>query len=727
VSKIRPHRSLLFLLLAPATAAALTQVEARHRPSLEALPISETLVVDGALDETAWARAAVGKGFIQREPFDGRPATEDTEVRIVYTPSTLYVGIVAHDSQPGAVIAREMGRDSPLFRDDSVAVLLDTFLDRRNGYFFETNANGAKTDALVTDEGRDVNFEWDGVWTVAARRTPDGWQVEIAIPFSTLRYDPALDTWGLQVLRRIRRNNEETYWAPLPREAGLMRLSMAGDLRGLGGLEPTRQVDVKPFVVGSRDSAGEDQGTDTDIGLDVKWGVARNLALDVTINTDFAEVEVDELQVNLTRFPLFFPEKREFFLENAGIFEFGPSGSGGGPPLLKVFFSRRIGLEEDQEIPVVGGLRFTGRAGGWNLGALGVRTEAAHDLPDIGDVGETNFGVIRLKRNLGERSSVGLIATHRDERGAERNLVYGVDADFKPTDRVRLNGFIGRSDDPALDGNPWALGLGTSYEGRSLELELDYLEIGEDFDPEVGFLLRENIRRYRPAIEYEPRIERWGIRNLAFEASAEYVNRLSDGAMETRNLELGLFGLRTFQNDGFVLNVGLVDEQLFEDFEIADGVVLPPGRYEADPRWGLFAFTGDHRLVSLHVGLADGGFYDGDRLGIFSMVRLRPSRHFRGEASWSYNDVVLPAGAFTTNVYRLRLDAAFTPEHLLGALLQYDDAGELVGANLRYNWIYRPGADLFVVYNESWDAPSLGALTTSDRRFIVKFTYLFQR
>lgn len=724
---IRLLRSLLSLLLVPAAATALTQVEARQRPALEALAVSESVAVDGVLDEAVWARADVGSGFVQREPFDGQPASEDTEVRVVYTPSTLYIGIVALDSRPDAIIAREMGRDSPLFRDDSVAILLDTFRDRRNGYFFETNANGAKTDALITDEGRDVNFEWDGVWTVAARRSPDGWQVEIAIPFSTLRYDPALDTWGLQVLRRIRRNSEETYWAPIPREAGLMRLSMAGDVRGLGGLEPTRQVDVKPFVVGSRDSAGEDQGTDTDVGLDVKWGVARNLALDVTINTDFAEVEVDEVRVNLTRFPLFFPEKREFFLENAGIFEFGPPGSDDEEPLLEVFFSRRIGLEEDQEIPVVGGLRLTGRVGGWNLGALGVRTAAVQTLPDIGDVGETNFGVVRLKRNLGERSSVGLIATHRDERGAERNLVYGVDADFKPTDRVHLNGFIGRSDDPDLEGDDWALGLGTSYEGRTLEAQFDYLEIAEDFNPEMGFLLREDIRRYRPRIEYEPRIERWGIRNLAFEASAEYVSRLSDGSMETRDLNLTFFALRTFENDGFALNVELDTERLFEDFEISDGVVLPPGLYEADPLWTAFAFTGEHRKVSTELGVSAGGFYDGEGFLVFSLLRLRPSRYFRSEASWSHNDVDLPAGSFVTNVYRLRFDASFTPKHLLGTLLQYSDAGELAGVNLRYNWIYRPGADLFVVYNQSWDAPSLGTLTTSDRQVIVKFTYLFQR
>jgi Domain of unknown function (DUF5916)/Carbohydrate family 9 binding domain-like len=320
-----------------------------ERPRVAALAIAEPIRVDGVLDDAAWQQAEVAGNFIQREPAAGQPAAEPTEIRVAYTHSTLYVAIRAMAADPRDIVGEEMLRDGQLFRDDSVVVLLDTFNDDRNAYFFETNSNGARTDALVTDEGRDFNVQWDGVWEVVAQRNNEGWAAEIAIPFTTLRFDPRAETWGLQVRRLIRHRSQEVYWAPLPREVDLFRISLAGDLTGIRGLEPGLNLRLKPFgVATSADTAdpiGPVADTDEDdlkAGLDLKWGLSRTLTLDLTYNTDFAESEVDDQQINLTRFSLFFPEKREFFLENAGIFEFGFNSP--GTPLLKPFFSRRLGI-----------------------------------------------------------------------------------------------------------------------------------------------------------------------------------------------------------------------------------------------------------------------------------------------------------------------------------------------------------------------------------------------
>ncbi|HEX9944247.1 MAG TPA: DUF5916 domain-containing protein, partial [Thermoanaerobaculia bacterium] len=395
------------------------------RPSLAAMSISEPLKVDGLLDDRPWQEADIAANFIQREPNPGQPASEPTEVQVVYTNSTLYIGIRALAADPGQIVGEEMQRDGALFRDDSVLVLLDTFNDDRNAYFFEVNPNGAFTDALITDEGRDFNVQWDAVWRAVAQRTPEGWSAEMEIPFATLRFDPAKDTWGLNVRRLIRHKNEEVFWAPVPLQANLFRISLSGDLTGIRGPEPGLNFRVKPFAVGSASKLQAPTGPVSDeegeLGLDIKWGLTRSMTLDLTYNTDFAEAEVDDQQINLTRFSLFFPEKRDFFLENAGIFEFGFNPP--GTPFLKPFFSRRIGISPlGTVVPIDWGARLTGRTGPWSIGLLDVQTET-YDLDFFGEQPEDNWGVVRIKRNLGRRSNVGFIATNRDQDGVGTNRV----------------------------------------------------------------------------------------------------------------------------------------------------------------------------------------------------------------------------------------------------------------------------------------------------------------
>ena len=695
-------------------------------PRLQARSVSEPVVLDGYLNDDAWRQGPAASGFTQREPAAGAPATEATEVRVAYTPTTLYIAIRALDSEPAKVRAREMEADGPLWRDDAVAILLDTFHDRRNGYFFETNPNGARADALIVDEGDSFNLEWDGVWEVRSRRTEEGWSAEMAIPFSTLRFASGSDTagtWGMNVRRLIRRKNEETYWAPVPLEADMTRLSLAGTLAGLEGIAPALNLRAKPFAVAAGREAlgagglrtGREAGltTSEDMGLDLKLGIGRGLALDLTVNTDFAESEADEQQVNLSRYSLFLPEKREFFLENAGLFEFGPRPTFGNP-LFRAFNSRRVGLGEDgTAVPIEWGARLTGRTGPWSVGLLDVRTGS--------EAGEAeNWGVLRLRRQVGGETSVGMVATRHDsEAGA--NEMLGLDADWNPTSRLKVRTFWAGSRDGG-EGSGAAGGIGASYRASTWRWSLDAMEIGESFDPEAGFLLRRGVRRYSPRLTLVPRPEIPGLRNLYFDARAEVFTDLR-GELDSWFAAGDLFGFRTESDDAMSVFADRRFERLSEPFEIRPGVVIPAGEYRFGSE-GVWFETNPSRAVSATGWIARGGFYDGDRLAHGATVRLRPSRFLRSESSWDRNHIGLPGGSFTTNLFRERLQVNLTPNLSTAALVQFSDAAELLGANLRLGWTYKPGADVFLVFNQTWDAPELGLRTGRDRQAILKMTYL---
>ena len=726
----------LGLLHSPAAA----QTSTSPRPTLEALRIDAPIRVDGMLDEAAWDQAPVGSGFTAREPEDDRPAAQQTEFSVVYTEDILYFGIRAHDPEPEAIVAKELQRDSDHGRnDDSLAIVLDTFHDQRNSVTFEVNPLGARTDSLVTDEGKDQNIEWNGVWNATARRTADGWQAEVAIPFSTLRFDPAARTWGLNVRRVVRRTNEESNWAPIGREIGPRAVSrmyaahwvsLAGDLTGISGVKPGRRLDVKPFVLASaaEEPRSEASGTTSDIdgGIDLKWGLTKSLTLDLTYNTDFAQVEVDQQQVNLTRFSLFFPEKREFFLENAGIFEFGPPSPGGGnrPPLMKTFFSRRIGLDRGEEVPIDIGARLTGRAGAWNVGLLTVGTEAvaAGNRPGAA---AAQHSVFRLKRDLGERSSVGMIYTELDPRGGAKNQLYGVDLDYKPNRQSQFYLFGAASEDEGRSGDTGALGTGWAYTTRTLRANVDLTEAQGDFNPGSGFLLRRDFRRYHPTVRWEPRVNRGVVRSWVLEAELDYFERESLGRIESRKLLLAPIGIRTTGDDRFRLAFVNDVEQLFEPFEIRPGIVIPAGLYKFDSIF-LRGFSNQGRRLAWRGNINVGEFFGGDRRSYMLSSFVRLSRHLLTEFQWNYNDVMLPQGDFTATIYTVRLDAAFSPDLRLNTLAQYNDAAQLAGVNVRFNWIYKPGANLFVVYNHNWAAPTFSARETARRELIVKFNYLWQ-
>jgi hypothetical protein len=718
-----------------------TRVAVGARPAMSALATNGDIELDGVLDEAAWQQAERGTAFTQREPFQGQPATEQTFVQVIYSEDTLYIGIRALDSDPSAVIAKEMQRDGGggrggfrggrLGSDDAISVLLDTFNDQRNAFYFETNALAARVDAMITDEGRDRNFEWDGVWNVAAARTEEGWSVEFEIPFNTLRFNPANDTWGLNVRRMIRRKSEEVNWTPIMRDADMFRVSQFGQLNNMAAGNPSRNLRFKPFIAAAGDEGVStdigDIDSDAQVGLDVRWGVTDSMTFDLTINTDFAQVEADEQRVNLTRFSLFFPEKREFFLESAGIFQFASGGGGGGGgmrgPSVRIFHSRQIGIAGGEEVPIIAGGKLTGRAGDWNVGLLNVQTAEHEFLDEDGEVEDieptTNWTVARVTKNIGDRSNLGVIFTNRQSSADDWNRVVGFDTTLNPNQNMSINGYFTASDNPGDDTDNWAGGGAFNWRGPIWRFSAGYDEIRENFDPQVGFLTRRGVRKLNPQITFEPRPGKisW-VRNLTFEARNNLF-ALTDGTLETWDGSYRFFGFRTMSEDWFSFSFNPTYERLFEPFEVQDGIIIPVGEYTFHD-WSIFANSSDARPVNVSWRFSRGGFFDGDRLNSNVTVNYRPSPYFRSETEWGYNDVDLPGGSFTTHVVRQRFNVSLSPNLSVNSFIQYLDTEGLLSMNTRFNWIYKPGADIFVVYNQNWLDGG-----TQDRALIFKFTYLW--
>ena len=699
------------------------------RPRVSALAISTPIHVDGVLDEDAWQQAEPASHFIQREPTTGAPATDDTVVKVAYTQSTLYIAIQAFTDRPEDVVANEMQRDSQLYRDDSVIIFLDTFHDHRNAFWFETNANGSRTDALVTDEGRDFNVQWDGVWDVAARRTHQGWTAEIAIPFASLRFNPNLDTWGFNIRRLIRYKREEVYWASMPLEGNVFRISLAGELTGIHPPPPSLNLRLKPFGVAQTSTlstpAGKINNDREDAGLDVKWGLKRNLTLDLTYNTDFADTEVDDQQINLTRFSLFFPEKREFFLENYGLFEFGFNSP--GTPLLKPFFSRRLGISfAGTVVPIDWGARLTGREGPWSIGLLDVQTRHSTIAPGFNEP-EDNWGVVRIKRNIGNRSTVGLIATNRDAKGGDTNRVFGLDTSLYATDQLAFSGFYTASEDPGPSrgqGGSWAGGARAAWSGPVWNWSFDAVQVGQDYDPQAGFLLRSGIRRYFPFVTFEPRPQVPGLLNLHFAFAGDIITDLNN-RIETRSLSADVAGVRFRSQDQLILFVDSTLDRVPFPFTIGPGVTIAPGEYSFHDV-GINYYTNDSRWLSASGYMLKGNYYGGTRLSSFADVIVRASRHLRFDTIWQRDDLDLPGGSFVSNIIRQRIGISITPNLSTNAYVQYNDLGDLLSLNLRLNWTYRPGSDIYLVFNQNWQAPSLSDLAVRDRAVILKLTYLLQ-
>jgi hypothetical protein len=721
----------------PGTAAAQSlPAEERRLPAVRAVGRIE---IDGRLDDADWSRAPVARDFIQSEPREGQPASEDTEVRVVYDANNLYVGVFARDREPQRIITSELSKDFNRAAGDSFEIILDTFHDRRNGYMFATNARGAKWDAQMVNEGRELNENWDTVWQVETQIAETGWYAEIAIPLRTLRFDDAdPQTWGINFLRRIRRNNEDTFWAPLPRIYDLQRVSLAGTLEGLEGIRPGQDLRVKPYVLGSAGKLGPaGVNGDADIGFDAKYGVTPGLSWDFTVNTDFSQVEADEQQVNLTRFSLFFPEKRDFFLENSGVFQFGSSigfegggaAIGGGaargrtntPRDPVMFFTRRIGLSDTgQAIPILGGTRLSGRAGAYSIGIVNLQQRSATSVPSA------NFTALRLRRNVLANSDVGVMLLNKAVEGPRDNRVFGADANLRFFEALDVNAYAVRAMSPEVvtgrQGSDVIGRASLSYRNDVVDLRSAYTSVGLRANNEMGFVERPGTTKLASygAMYFRPQaLSRW---TRFINPHVDHtVIRYIDGPLQSRYVDFH-FPI-TFQNSSWTeMGANTQVENLVAPFVInrRRGITVPVGRYEFN-EWFATARSDGSRPLSFSFRAGVGEFYDGykQNYGVGTAVRLRG--RLNASLNLQRNQISLTGGAYDTDLITARVEYGFSTSAFANALVQYNTDAREWSSNVRFNIIHRPLSDLFIVFNERRDIDGRGML---DRALIAKMTYM---
>lgn len=717
-------RALCLCLVCAASVAGQSQADimnsGRRVLTAERLHDDEKVVLDGVLDEPAWARAAPAGELIMQDPVLGGTPTERTDIRVVFSKDHLYIGVANYDSEPDRLLGNTRKRDEFLSADDRFMWTMDTFLNQQTGYFFEMNPAGLMADALMGPGGSN-NREWDGIWNARVRQSDIGWVIEVDIPFRTLAFDPNAPAWGINFQRTVRRKNEELLWTGHQRNQGLRRMSNAGLLVGLTEVTQGKGFEVKPYVAGTvADGPGRMPAVETettaDIGGEVTYNITPSLRAVGTINTDFAETEVDTRRVNLTRFPLFFPEKRGFFLDGATHFDFP----------ITAFFSRRIGLVNGEPQRVLGGAKVTGQAGQQDVGLLYVRTGE-----DEGAVGE-NFLVARVRRRALRQSYFGAIYTVRDAPSDAASARHTAGADFRlATSTFRKNknlfltGYVVASStaDGAGDGAAWGLML--DYPNDVVDLSAAVQEVGKHYDPAVGFTPRREFRRYTPEARWNPRPSgnRY-IRRFGFGAQPNIFTNLQ-GDLETVDGNIQLFRVELHSGDNVQVETSPSYEYLKNDFEISDGIVLPGGTDYQFTRFSVSANTANKRIVSFQPRVEWGTFYSGERLEVGVGMGLRPRPGVTVNLSYEFNDVDLAEGSFQTKLYRLVADTQFSPFMYLVNNIQYDSVSRILGWQSRFRWILTPGNDIFFVYTQNWldpGDPSRG-FATLDRRGAAKAVY----
>jgi len=712
------------------------------RATLRARRVTDPINIDGVLSEQVYEDMIPTSGFIQVEPREGELATEQTEIWILFDDDNLYVSARCFDSAPESVwVANEMRRDG-LGQGELVGVLLDTFYDRRNAVEFVVNPLGGRMDGQITNE-RAWNGDWNPIWDVRAGRFDGGWTFEAEIPFKSLRYRPGrVQTWGVQVERIVAWKNEYSTLAPVPASRGYlaaMMISQAATLVGVEVPDAGLNLEIKPYVIGEvatdRFAGRQADAATGDVGLDVKYGVTENMVADLTANTDFAQVEADEQQINLTRFSLFFPEKREFFLENQGLFAFGGEASGGqfagtsNTPIL--FYSRQIGLNQGLEVPIEAGGRLTGRIGKSSLGILNVQTA---DTPSA-NATATNFTVLSARHDLLRRSSVGVLFTGRSvsRTGVGSNGAFGVDGLFSFYENLNISTYWARTHTTTLDDDDLSYRAQLDYTGDRYGLQLERLIVGDDFNPEVGFLRRDNFARSFGLARFSPRPQTIAaIRKLTWEGQFDYITN-RDGVLETRQTQ-GRFTVDLENSDQFQLAHIRNYEFLERPFPIATDVTIAVGGYTFADTEAAYLF-GRQRPLSGRVSLQHGNFYDGQKTslifgfggGFAGGTRVKLTRQLSLEPAISLHRITLPQGRFTTRLLTARTIYTATPFMFVSALVQYNSDTNAVSSNLRLRWEYRPGSELFLVYNEQRDTlvphrfPEI-----QNRALIVKVNRLFR-
>jgi hypothetical protein len=684
------------------------------------LASDEHIVLDGRLDEPIWKRIQPAANFIQVDPLNGLPATEPTEVRIAFSGDTFYMGVTCFDSEPDRWIGYQRRRDEFLPADDRFMWTIDTFLDTRTGYFFEMNPSGLMADSLMGINGD--NRQWDGIWNARVTHSEIGWTIEIAIPFRTLNFNPTSDTWGINFQRTVRRKNEDSIWMGWPRNQGLRRMTNAGHVTGLTDVTQGHGLDIKPYGLATSDKRPTG-------GLDLFYNPTPLLRANLTLNTDFAQTEVDQRQVNLTRFSLFFPEKRDFFLDGATSFDFA---SPGGDLIVNPFFSRRIGLSDGGTAqPIAFGTKLTGQLGGQDVGVLHVRTADEDGLMS------EDFTVARVKRRMLRQSYIGAMYTRRSSDGGEAAHTAGIDlrlatTQFRGSQNLEASAWFLHAMNPGITSGNSAFGTNIVYPNDRWDARFEAREVQANFRPEVGFVTRRDYRRYQPSLTFAPRpgnsrVVRRYVSSLSLDAQTTLGNDLL-----TRTFNATFLEAQFQSQDSFGIGGQQTHERLDSPFEVTRGVVpggviLPAGSEYDFSRVRVFGQTANRRVIALMARYERGGHYSGqrDQKVMQLTVRARPGYILYVNGEW--NDVRLPEARFSLNVYRVVAETQFTPFIALVNNIQYDNSSRVLGWQSRFRWIITPGTDAYVVYTQNFvDDPLLDRFSSEDKRLATKFLYTYR-
>lgn len=716
-----------------------------HNLQIRAYRTYESIEIDGDLSEADWQEADIINKFVQIEPNEGEVSSEPMEVRILYDNNNIYFGFRCYDSDISQLVANEMRRDArDIHENDNVFLLLDTYNDKRSGFFFRTNALGAIQDRVITNNGDTLNDDWDAVVACQSKIHDTFWTAELRIPFNQLRFeesDPM--TWGINVGRELIRKREESIWAPVPASYGGLakyRTANLAELVGLEGIVPSRSIEVLPYILpGMTQEYDEQASVETTqrfkLGFDAKYGITSNLITDLTFNTDFAQVEADQEQINLTRFNLFFPEKRPFFLEGAGLFDFGiPRQSFRRPPPMLLFYSRQIGLYEGNAIPIIFGTKVTGKVGSYGVGMIHVRTDEFYDEPeddDPIDIPHTNYSVIRMTKDGPAGSRFGMIAVNKAE-SRTYNRAGGFDLELRPNDRLDIRGMFARTFSRNMSGKNNAWYIGTRWRNDLLRINTSYTDIDEDFDPEVGYVRDDGIRQIRGDVRIASRPNRYGIRELW---SGPEVNYVFNQENELERWNMSYSHWTSFAtDDSIMVFLRRQFEWLDEAFEVREDIIIPIGEYEYDVFGGRFS-TSDSRILSITTGFEIGEYYNGDLRKYYIDISLKPTtrvsvnfdyefnRVSLPDYSSEFNRVSLPDVGFDVNLFSGRLNYSFSTKLFAKFYAQWNTEKDQILTNFLINYIYKPGSDFYFVYNQTYDSDKTTQRILQGSTVVVKVTF----
>lgn len=665
---------------------------------INAIRIEEPPSIDGHVVESVWEKAFIVDEFYQREPNEGAPVSEKTQFFTCYDEHYIYFAVKCWDN-PNDITAKEMARDVSLGNDDRIQIILDTYLDGRNGYWFQIGPRGSIGDALISENGAAFNKEWDGLWTGKATIKDYGWEAEIAIPFKSLGFDKTNTQWGIKFIRHIVKNIESSYWPEANLNTHRFQVSDAGILNGIENITQGIGLDISPYLVTGLDNIRNEKGEPKLTGgVDLFYQITPSLRSSVTINTDFAETEVDDRQINLTRFSLHFPEKRDFFLDGSNYFQFGIEGDDANPVSRRVmpFFSRRMGLDKDgMPIPVNFGAKFTGQHKNWNLGLLHIN--------DSRETGNHNFSVMRISHNIGKQSSVGIIGTRGNAVAPSENLVAGADLKISTSTfqgnknaSVILFGLKSSTENIENKNNAW--GAQVAYPNDFINARLGHHQIDKNFMAGIGFVPRTNIKETYGGIELGPRPDKFGIMQVLFGGTFNYITNNETTKMETREFDLKPLGIRFFSGEEITYLLKNQYESLLNDFRIFNEIYIPKNDYNWWRHEASLKTKGARNLWG-EAAYGFGNFFNGTRRDIKLKANWKIAVPFFLGGTFTQNEVELPNGRFTANIYQLNANILFSPDITLYNFVQYDNASKNAGWQSRFQWIVTPGNEIIIAWN----------------------------